>query len=229
MTSSNAAKHAHLAMSSDIIGKNVKAIARTGQAFDKLVHETGVAIIIASMPHAEGGHLDAGKALDYIKALPPGASRNRVVAWMHEFSNIRFTATRQPDKSFKFGMKLLKMGDDEYRTARPVEAYDQPHWDLNQEGAPVPIIFDQRAFDRMLSSMISRADKAIAAGTLALPAKDLEALARMRRVQAEVHTRAEGMAAPKPVAKPAKPAAERQMAAEELVARGLGMLERSLR
>lgn len=176
------------------IAKAVTAIGRTGKAFDTLVHDTGLAIIIASMPQSEGGHLDAGKALSYVQALPAGASRNRIVAWMHEFSNIRVTAKVQEDKSIKWSMKLLKAADADYRKARPIEADATPFWVLNVEREVEAFVFDQKAFDRMLAAILRKAAAAEETGHMHLPPADMAALAALRTMSATVHKRAEGMA-----------------------------------
>jgi hypothetical protein len=149
-----------LAMTQDTITKNIKRIGVSGKAYDNLVHITGVALIVASMPIDQGGQLDAGKALDYVKSLSAGSSRNRVVAWLHEFSNMRFSTIRSEDNSLKITMQLLKPTHPQYKDARPIEANATPFWELNHEGNPVSVEFTDKVFVTMINNMLLRAKKA---------------------------------------------------------------------
>jgi hypothetical protein len=206
-------KHDIYALSADKLSKNIKAIGRTGKAFDALVHSTGVALIIESMPHSAGGHLNADPVVAFMRALPPGASRNRVVAWLEKYSNIRVTTKVNEDKSLTFKAKLVKASEDGYAEANPVAAHDNPYWLAFSEGAAVPVTFTQKDFDRMLAALIRRADAAKEAGTFDLPAMDVAVLDNVRKLSDAVHKRMEGMKPQQAKASTMDAAAKRGLAA----------------
>lgn len=185
--------YASLAMTGKVIDNNNRKIGTNSKALDNLIHATGVAIIIQSLPQDQGGHLDCSKALKYIQALSAGTSRNRVVQWLHDFSNIRVTFSAD-DKANGWACKLLKPGQAGYITVDPVKANKTPFWEHSREGAAVTKAMDDTAFARRLASLLKAVDDASAENRLALSPATMQLVARLKKDQETVAKRAESTA-----------------------------------
>lgn len=187
--------YASLAMTGKVIDNNNRKIGTNSKALDMLVHATGVAIIIQSLPQEQGGHLDCSKALKYIQALSAGTSRNRVVQWLHDFSNIRVTFTTDAKgKDDGWAAKLIKPGQANYITVDPVKANATPFWKHSREGAAVTKAMDDTAFAARLKSLLKAVDDASADNRLALSPATLQLVAKLRKDQEIVAKRAESTA-----------------------------------
>jgi len=77
----------------------IRVIQKNALNFNNLVHNTGLAIIVSSMPHDQGGHLDAGRALDFVKAVP-GAIHFTTTSLHKGLAALlnRYDAARKEDK-----------------------------------------------------------------------------------------------------------------------------------
>jgi hypothetical protein len=203
--------YAHLAMSAAVLTKSIKDIASTGKKFDALVHKTGVACIIASLPELDGGFGDANRALQMVQALPSGASRGRVVQWLHHFSNIRITAKQSEDKkSFTWAVKMLKPGKPATET-KPATADDvgynanvdpnaanaTPFWDLNVDRNMAEFIFGDDYLAKALANIVKKFDAAKASGNVdpAMTSADIAIIEGLRKQADTVQKRAQGLAA----------------------------------
>ncbi len=201
--------YAHLTMSGATLTKSIKDIASKGKAFDALVHRTAVACIIASLPEAQGGHGDANSALNMVKALPPGASRGRVVAWLTHFSNIRITAKKAEGGSMTFTCRMLKPGkpangdkpavepDAGYNAnVDPVAANAMPFWSLNADANLAPFIFGDDYLAKAIANIVKRFDAAKAEGNVdpAMTSADIAIIEGLRKQAETVKKRAEGLA-----------------------------------
>ena len=188
--------YATLAMDGKKIDANNRSIAKSSKALDMLIHTTGVAIIIQSLPHEMGGHLDCSKALKYVQALSAGTSRNRVVQWLHDFSNIRVTF-QKPDERGDGGWsaKLIKPGQAGYNSdVDPVKANATPFWEHSREGQAITKAMDDTAIASALQSILNRVEKARKEGNLALSPATLQLVERLKTDQATVSKRAESTA-----------------------------------
>ncbi len=108
----------------------ITGIAKTASTIGDRIHAVQVAILLQSLPHAEGGHLDASKALPLAQALGKSLPRNKIVGWFHDFTNIRITVTTKEGQS-TWAMKLLGPKDNGYReltSADVKEAIAKPYW-----------------------------------------------------------------------------------------------------
>lgn len=185
--------YASLAMTGKVIDNNNRKIGTNSKALDNLIHATGVAIIIQSLPQDQGGHLDCSKALKYIQALSAGTSRNRVVQWLHDFSNIRVTFSAD-NKEASWACKLIKPGQAGYITVDPVKANKTPFWEHSREGAAVTKAMDDTAFARRLASLLKAVDDASAENRLALSPATMQLVNRLKKDQETVAKRAESTA-----------------------------------
>lgn len=181
-----------LSMTPAKLAEETTWIAEATASVDARIHAAGVALIIASMPKAEfGGNYNIAGALDFIKAISAGQSRNRIVAWVHKFSNIRLSAAKQDDGTFKFSAKLLKLTDGDYGVADPIAADASPFWKAFNEGDAVDVAFTTMSLQQSLASILRRVAKAKDANKLDLTPADLAIVASLTRLQAETKARAE--------------------------------------
>jgi len=185
------AAYATLALDGRKIDNNLRAIGKNSKALDQLIHTTGVAIIIQSLPMDMGGHLDCSKALKFVQNLSAGTSRNRVVQWLHDFSNIRVTYS---DENKAWSAKLIKPGQAGYITPDPVAANKTPFWEHSREGAAITAAMDDTAFARRLAALLKAVDTARTENRLTLTPATLALVDRLKRDQETVAKRAEGMA-----------------------------------
>lgn len=182
---------APLAMSAAQITANIKGVGAKSKALDTLIHKTGVAVIISSMPLAEGGHNDAGKALKLVQAMSEGQSRKRVAAWFERYSNIRVTAKVMEDGSLAWMLRLIKPSDKAYKAADPVAANATPFWKLNVEADVTPVVIDSARFASMLANMIKQLDKARDEKRLNLTPVELNEVEALRKRAQDATKRAE--------------------------------------
>lgn len=168
----------------------IRVIQKNALNFNNLVHNTGLAIIVSSMPHDQGGHLDAGRALDFVKAVP-GAIRKDVVAWLHKYSNIRISAKKDATGVIVYSMKLLKPKSEAYRTANPMEADANPFWKTEEKAERPMQQFTSTSLHKGLAALLNRYDAARKEDKVALTPKDIELIEALRRMDAEVLVRAQ--------------------------------------
>lgn len=190
-------KYGVYAMAPKVLANNIRKVGSSSKALDKLIHEVAVATLIHSLPHRVGGHLDASKAGALLKAMTAGQSRLRVVAWFHEFSNIRITTEKDAaTKDITFKVSLVKPGASGYKDvdeAMVVKANDTPFWALNQEREPTPVVIDDVKLAKMLASLVGQINKARDAGNLNLTPMAMNMVTSLTK-QAETATkRANGL------------------------------------
>lgn len=176
-------RFAHLALEGKTIDANVKRIKATGKTFYALVHRTAVAIVVQSLPHSEGGHLDCSKAAALIAALPGASRANALKAWFEHYSNIRFNGDNK--------VGLLKPADKDYNpSVNPIEANGTPYWELTPEPAVAGPLTDVD-LDRMLQGIIKRIATAKDEGRLALSPATVNSLGAVEKMAETLHRRAE--------------------------------------
>lgn len=181
--------YAALAMDGKKIDANNKRIGTNSKALDQLIHATGVAIIIQSLPMDQGGHLDCSKAIRFVQALSAGQSRNRVVAWLHDFSNIRVAFSEET-----WTARLIKPGQNGYKDVDPIAADKTPFWDHTKEGNPIPKTMDDAALARRIAGLLHSIEQASEKGTLALTPATAAEVVKLRAMGDSIEKRAKGMA-----------------------------------
>jgi hypothetical protein len=231
--------HAHLALTGDQIAKNVKDIRTAGAKLDKLIHTTGVALIVASMPQGEGGHLDMSKAIPFVDALPQGVRKQGVLAWLHAHSNIRMGTKRLDDGKLQTTARLLKptmevdgksVPNPEYRPAQPLAANAKPFWAFTVEAQPVAPTFTTETLAARLEGIVKAYQNAKENGTVTLTPAEIRYMdklaedARRERERADqIKAKATGKPAPnRPVAKVSREEAARIGAAHNARTAGKG-------
>lgn len=154
----------------------ITRIGTAGKKLDNLIHGTAVACIYLSMPHKEGGHNCANRALKLIKAMPKGSRSKTLIAWFHAYSNIRIV-TDAKTKELTAG--VLPPTSKQYKAADPIAAMDKPFWSVD-EVAPTPADFTTDAFAKRVAALI----KAAKADNAKLDAKGIAALADLEGLAA---------------------------------------------
>jgi hypothetical protein len=153
----------------------ITRIGTMGKKLDNLIHGTAVACIYLSMPHKEGGHNCAARALKLVKAMPKGSRAKALVAWFHAYSNIRIV---KDTKSGELKAGVLKPENKQYKAADPVAALANPFWSVEEKDVD-PAAFTTDSLVKRVAALIkaAKADNAKldAAGIAALA--DLEGLA----------------------------------------------------
>lgn len=139
------------------VDASIKWIASTGSKMDATIHATAVACIYLSMPHKEGGHNCAMRALALVNAMPKGSRVKALVAWFHAYSNIRF---RWEKKAGAYSAGVLKPEAKEYRDARPADALAKPFWSV-EEKAVDPAEFTHDKFAAAVAALIKKATAAV--------------------------------------------------------------------
>ncbi|WCA46197.1 hypothetical protein [Caulobacter phage DCM] len=196
------AKHGYehfMAGSAAALDNAILSISKRSVSLDQDTHLAAVGCIGRSLPHGEGGHLDAERARRLIEAMSAGQSRNRVVAWFTHFSNIRITSTKDAEtKAISYKARLVPRevkGPDgktmipnpDYKTGVSLEAaFKTPFWVLNEEAQVEPKSFDTLALARMLNNVVKAYAKAREEDRVVLTAvevKLLESLEKTAKVQ----------------------------------------------
>ncbi|WCD56138.1 hypothetical protein [Caulobacter phage KSC] len=179
----------YLVGSAAALDKAIISIGQRSKTLDNDVHNAAVGCIGRSLPHDQGGHLDAERARKLVAALSAGQSRLRLVAWFHKFSNIRITATTDAKtKAMTVKVRLLKPEHEDYIDVDLVKAHDTPFWALNDEATPTERQFDSAALARMLNNMVKAYTKAKDEGHVTLTGveeKLVEDIVKKAKVQAD--------------------------------------------
>ena len=175
-------KYATHIMTNDAFKAAVKSIGTRGKNLDRDTHAAAVAALIASLPAAMGGHLNATPALQLCQAMSAGQARNKVIAWFTYFSNIRITVAKQKDGSFKWSVRNNGPTHEDFLSvdeALVMEAIKLPFWDLTPEPDMAEV-----DVSKLIALAIKKIVKAQADGKLkADPANDLR-LAGLRKLVA---------------------------------------------
>lgn len=169
-------------MTKEAFAKAVVSIGTRGKNLDRDTHAAAVAALIASLPEAMGGHLNATPALQLCQAMSAGQARNKVIAWFTEFSNVRITVSKQKDGSFKWSAKNRNHEHEAYlpvTEAIVMRAIKVPFWDLSPEPDMVEV-----DVSKLIAAAIKKITAAAAAGKLkADPANELR-IAGLRKLVA---------------------------------------------
>jgi hypothetical protein len=175
-------KYATHIMTTEAFKKAVVSIGTRGKNLDRDTHAAAVAALIASLPAAMGGHLNATPALQLVQAMSAGQARNKVIAWFTYFSNIRITVAKQKDGSFKWSVRNNGPTHDDFLPvdeALVMEAIKLPFWDLT----PEPDVAEVDV-SKLIAAAIKKITAAAAAGKLkADPANELR-IAGLRKLVA---------------------------------------------
>lgn len=163
------------AVSPKFVDGAITRIGTAGKKLDNLIHGTAVACIYLSMPHKDGGHNCAARALKLLQAMPKGSRAKTLIAWFHAYSNIRIVMDAKT-KQLKAG--VLKPENKQYKAADPIAAMEKPFW-IVEEVAANPADFTTDSLAKRVALLIKAAKdknaKLDAAGIAALA--DLEGLA----------------------------------------------------
>lgn len=165
--------YSHLALTPDVIDKNTSYIRTASQNVANRAHSTAVAILIRSMPQAEGGHLDCSLALPLVKSMHEGMRRASLAKWFEKYSNIRITTSKDKAKNVTWKVSLIgpHMKDDQgnlmkddkgnnipnpaYKNVHPLAASAEPFWKLVAVEGPSELLHDTD-FAKALASLVKR-------------------------------------------------------------------------
>ena len=175
-------KYATHIMTNDAFKAAVKSIGTRGKNLDRDTHAAAVAALIASLPAAMGGHLNATPALQLCQAMSAGQARNKVIAWFAEFSNIRITVAKQRDGSFKWSAKNRNHEHEAYlpvTEAIVMRAIKVPFWDLNPEPDMAEV-----DVSKLIAAAIKKITAAAAAGKLKMDPANEQRIAGLRKLVA---------------------------------------------
>ncbi|ALF01635.1 hypothetical protein CPT_Percy1 [Caulobacter phage Percy] len=180
----------YLQGSAAALDKAIISIGQRSKTLDLDIHNAAVGCIGRSLPHDNGGHLDAERARKLVAALSAGQSRLRVVAWFHHFSNIRLTATTDAKTgALTVKVRLLKPEHDEYKADIDLtKAHDTPFWKLNAEASVEVKQFDSAALSRYLNNLVKAYAKAKEEGHVSLtPVEEklVEGMVKTAKTQAD--------------------------------------------
>ncbi|WNV48137.1 hypothetical protein Ql52_gp001 [Caulobacter phage Quill_5.2] len=189
--------YSHLAMSADVLKKNLAKVKASSKAFDALVHKTAVACLIQALPEDMGGHNNATPFRDLMNGLSDGSSRLRVKEWAEAHSNVRINTIR--DKAGKitgFGATMRKAEDATFITLDKLgglvlKANDTPFWAFSQESTPEPLVITEDVFARRLAGLLKALDKAKQEDRLNISAAALTQVEALRKVSEAATKRAE--------------------------------------
>jgi hypothetical protein len=155
------------------IARQIKFIAQTGPKLDATIHGVAVACIGMSMPHSEGGHNCAMRAVQLVNTLADlnkSARTKALVAWFHAFSNIRL---RKDDKTGKYVGSVMSPKLKGYRSDISTgDAMATPFWSVEEKSSDPADFFLGDA----IAKLIKRA-----AGKVETQA-DKDALASLERI-----------------------------------------------
>lgn len=151
------------------------AIGRAGAKLDTQIHATAVACIVASLPHEEGGYLNAEPARQLLNAMPKGSRAKALAAWFEAFSNVRL---RREEKGWT--VKMVGPANKMYVKADPDAAMAKPFWSVEEQGT------DPKAFTlgAALASLLRKAEAAAKEGKLS--PEDAEVVAALRKAGGKV-------------------------------------------
>lgn len=180
--------YSHLAMSADVLKRNLTKVRTRSKAFDKLVHSVAVACLIQALPEDLGGHNNSTPMRDLMNGLSDGASRLRVKEWAEAHSNIRINTIR--DKAGKitgFGAKMAQPDSEGYIAldklgAKVLAANDKPFWMFSQESTPTPLVITEAVFASRLNALLKAIDKAKNEGNLNISAASLHQVDSLRKM-----------------------------------------------
>lgn len=161
------------------VDTNVTYIGTAGRKLDGTIHGTAVACLYLSMPHADGGHNCAIRAVRLANAMPKGSRVKALVAWLSAYSNIRL---RYDTKSGRYVGGVLKPTDKTYRAVTKTmlaDAMAKPFWSV-EEKVTLPSEFTDSSLAKAVANLIAKAQADNASlsilGKAALA--DLEAVAK---------------------------------------------------
>lgn len=169
------ALHEGNAVSPKFVDGAITRIGTMGKKMDNLLHSTAVACIYLSMPHTDGGHNCAARALKLLQAMPKGSRAKALIAWFHAYSNIRIV---KDSKTGGLKAGVLKPENKQYKIADPIAAMAKPFWTVEEKDVD-PADFTTDSLAKRVAALIkaAKSDNARldAAGIAALA--DLEGLA----------------------------------------------------
>lgn len=134
------------------IDANIVTIRKSGDAFNQLVHETGLLILA----HAQA-HGDCTRALTIVKAMPASIRRTILVKWISKYSPIRVV-----DKNDKVG--ILREGKDKAFTPYDLEGAASEPWFEMADKTPEKELYDFAALLEMARRLGKTIDKKITDG-----------------------------------------------------------------
>ncbi len=158
--------------STSAVDKNIGWIASTGKKMDCMIHATAVVCIYLSMPHKDGGHNCANRALKLVNAMPKGSRVKALVAWFHAYSNIRL---RWDKKAGAYTAGVLKPSAKDYKPADPQTAMSKPFWSVEEKDVD-PSEFTTDTLAKRVAALL----KAASAANAKLDAKGKAALADLQ-------------------------------------------------
>lgn len=126
------------------IDANIVTIRKSGDAFNQLVHETGLLILAHAKEHG-----DCTRALTVVKAMPASIRRTILVKWISKYSPIRVV-----EKNDKVGM--LKENDKRF-TPFDIEGATAEPWFILADKEPEKDAYDFAA----ILAMVQRLGKTI--------------------------------------------------------------------
>lgn len=166
------------AMTTAAFKSAVSSIKTRGANITRDIHRAAVAALIFSGNETINGDKNATPALQLAQALAAGLPRNKVIGWLHHFSNVRITVSKAKDGSFSWTVKNLGPSHPEYQEITMdllQEAIDKPYWDLNPD-------HDIKEFDvtAAINALLKRANDASKAGKLKADPANEQRLAALR-------------------------------------------------
>lgn len=170
------------AVSAKFVDGAITRIGTAGKKLDNLIHGTAVACIYLSMPHKDGGHNCAARALKLLQSMPKGSRAKALVAWFHAYSNIRFV---KDSKTGALKAGVLKPDNKQYKPADPITAMDKPFWSVEEKDVD-PSEFTTDNIAKAIAALIKKAK----ADNAKLDAVGIAALADLEGLATKIATKA---------------------------------------
>jgi hypothetical protein len=164
--------------------KRVVSIKKRGKTLQSDIHTVLMAALASSVPHAEGGHLNATPFLQVMAALPDAVRASDVRSWIERHSNARITV-KKTEAGKSLGISLLAPTHDDYKAVDFGAANAHPFYELIKKASDEAML-DDDGFARRLAALIKTADKAIEHDALNLSPVNLARLNALREMAAAV-------------------------------------------